>query len=699
MDSKKIDPKKIKRQQIYLDAVEKLEKKSSSLPLQLTDLNLYEKLEFDTPVKQNRLINLLNYLNFTQGHVFLNFDHPVYKNEILVKVLPGSCKDGKLECGWEDQSISDIIRDKYIFKQMFILNSQSLILIQASVKKITSESIFLHLSGKGYKISERYIQRYSCVNIKVEISQHGILFNGEVIDFQPNCFQVRLNPESSCNYKNFNPDSKCYIKIWKLNDTLYSGCCEHIRNYEDASSRVVVFKSIESIISRYGKTRIRNPRRELFSPPLIKFVHPFYNRKIKHEIYDISNTDFSVIENVEKSVLMPGMIIPKATIVFAGILEVACKVQVLYCMLNDNHILSEFVILDMDVQNFTSLSQIIDHYTDHHTYISAEVDMDALWEFFFNTGFIYPLKYKMIQDDRKKFKETYKKLYENHPYIARYITYEKEGKIFGHISMIRAFEKTWLIQHHAARSLDNKLPGLLVLKKAITFLNGIYQMPSVNMDYVMCFYTPENKFPEKTFGDFCQYLNNSQGCSLDLFLYCLYNPLKSFEDLELSKEISLQKCRPLDLWQLNNFYEYHSGGMLLKVFNLDFQNTHRTLETDFKKLGLIRKIEAFSVTFLGKLCAVLVVNQSNRGMNLSDLLNGITVFAINQELLSWKILSTALEKLIKRFNFTHTFPVLVYPNDYLDKWELSCDKSYYLWILNLRYAYKFIDFMKTRFRT
>ncbi len=90
-----------------------------------------------------------------------------------MKAFPGPCKNTNLECFWEDPSVTDIIRDKYVFKYMFILESQSLILVQASVKKLTFKSIFLDLPSEGHKISERHIKRYSCVDIQAKIFQHG----------------------------------------------------------------------------------------------------------------------------------------------------------------------------------------------------------------------------------------------------------------------------------------------------------------------------------------------------------------------------------------------------------------------------------------------------------------------------------------------------------------------------------------------
>ena len=696
MDPKNTDQKEIKKQQKYLDPTQKSVIKPSLLPSMSNRLDLPEKLAFGKPVKQDRLINLLNYLNFTGGHVFLHFTHPEYADGILLKVFPKPCRNSNLDCVWEDQAISNVVIDTYVFKHLLIQNGQALIIIPASLKKMSSNSILLDLPLAGYQICERSIQRYPCDGVQVEISQHGIIFIGEVVDFSPVSFQVHLNNESSQAFNRFNPNLPCYIKILKLEDIIFSGACEHIRNNQEGTSKYVVLAPLMERISRY-KNVTRNPRRQLSPPPVFHFKHPFCSRRFKLQIHDISNSGFSVMENPVNRVLMPGMILPSATILFSGSLEIACKVQVIYCKKEDDYrVRCGIVILDMDIKSFSDLYQVNAQADDHHIYISSEIDMDALWEFFFDTGFIYPQKYGLIQNFRDDFKKTYKKIYEEHPEIARYFTYEKDGRIYGHISLIHAFERAWMIQHHASRPLENKLPGLKVLRSAILFLHGIYQMPSANMDFILGFYRPENKFPDKTFGGFSRYLNDPKKCSLDIFSYLLYETLDTSP--ELPEGYTVEECGALDLWQLNNFYKYHSGGILLEVLNLDADNPNDEVEKDYANLGFLRKLKAFSLSKQGSLCAVLIVNQSNLGINLSDLLNGIMIFIVNREDLSWKILAAAIEKLSKRFRFSQKTPLLFYPNYWVKSWNISYDKEYCLWALNLRFSDLFLEFMKKQLR-
>ena len=82
-----------------------------------------------------------------------------------------------------------------------------------------------------------------------------------------------------------------------------------------------------------------------------------------------------------------------------------------------------------------------------------------------------------------------------------------------------------MIHHHAARIMDSKRPGFMVLKQIMYYMNDMYRLPSAHMDYVMCYFRPENRFPDFVFGGFAKTLKNSQGCSMDLFSYLTYTRL------------------------------------------------------------------------------------------------------------------------------------------------------------------------------
>jgi len=383
---------------------------------------------------------------------------------------------------------------------------------------------------------------------------------------------------------------------------------------------------------------------------------------------------------------------------FSGTSRLKCAAQVIYRLEDEEKgIRCGLAILDMDINTYSRFAQILTNALDLHTYISSELDMDSLWEFFFEADFIYPKKYRLIQSHREDFKETYRKLYQENPEIFKHFIYQENGRIYGHISMVRAYETAWLIHHHAARSMGSKKPGFMVLMQILHYLNDMYRLPSANMDHVFSYFRPENRFPNTVFGGFARALKNSKGSSLDLFSYLIY-PTLSLGD-RLPEGWLLREYSSLDLWELSRFYNHHSGGLLLHILHLGHKNSSdESIENLYDKLGLMRRWKAYSLVHYGELSAVLIVNQSNLGLNLSDLLNCIKILITDSEGLPWEILSTAINQLTSVYQ-TDRVPVLIYPSDYLEAKNVPYEtKKYLLWIFDARLIRQFTEFLQRKFR-
>jgi hypothetical protein len=91
------------------------------------------------------------------------------------------------------------------------------------------------------------------------------------------------------------------------------------------------------------------------------------------------------------------------------------------------------------------------------------------------------------------------------------------------------------------------------------------------------------------------------------------------------------------------------------------------------------------------------VNQSDFGVNLSELLNSITVMAIEQDLLDWETLLSAVSQLAVVYGVDKV-PLLIYPENYMASKGLACEKRYNLWIVDMHYSNLFLEFVQKKFR-
>lgn len=659
--------------------------------------DLIMAIEDAREVDRESLANILNHIHFTDGKVLVHLRHPKYDESIIVRAFPDVCNGKDLICRWQEESRSDLRLKDYQFLHLIIDDGRSMTLVPATLKKIDRFGFAIQLPDKSFAVGDRAAMRYKCHGIMAELVQSGFISKGELLDFSPNGFRIKARPEPSCSFNWFNSEEPVTINLRNNNQVLFSEMCRCIRQEGNSNEREIVLEPVEKKINRFKKKEFRNPRQRLLPSPTLVFDHPFFKKRIQLEVFNISTAGFSVSENSDICALMPGMIIPGMTINFAGFLKIKCVAQVIYRIEKEEKTVRYgLAILDMNINSYSQLTHILTNALEPNAYIFSEVDMAALWEFFFDTGFIYPKKYGLIQSSRKDFESTYKKLYQESPEIGKHFTCQKNSRIYGHISMIRAYERAWMIHHHAARAMDGKRAGFIVLKQLLHYLNDMYRLPSAKIDHIICYFRPENKFPDRVFGGFTRHIENPQACSMDLFSYLTYTNLSL--KTQLPYDWSLDECSQIDLWNLKRFYNEHSGGLLMDALGLDQEDgNNESIEDLYARFGLLRKLKTFTLKQEGKMTAVLIVNHSDMGLNLSELLNGIKILIVDSDGPPWNILSIAIAQLTKRYNMERV-PIMFFPVDYVKANNIPSEKQYQLWVMNVKYGNEYLRYMQKKFR-
>ncbi|MDD5067332.1 MAG: PilZ domain-containing protein, partial [bacterium] len=318
-----------------------------------------------------------------------------------------------------------------------------------------------------------------------------------------------------------------------------------------------------------------------------------------------------------------------------------------------------------------------------------KVNLDDLWKFFFETGFVYPHKYASIHENKKKFKKTYNKLYMQNPHIARHFIHQDKGIIGAHFSMIRFYENTWLIHHHAAIRSNDNIAGLVVLDQVVNYINDFHHLYSTHMNFIISYFRPDNKFPSRVFGKSARELKNPKACSIDSFAYFHFS--RNDQNFNPAEKNNLVKTRPEDLIELKNFYEHDSGGLMLDALDLTPELINSSvINKEYSKLRLKRERHLFSLKKDGHLKAIFIVNISDFGLNMSNLTNCIHVIFLSENL-PRNILYTSLSGLSKYYK-QDQIPVLLYPMNYAETQEIPYERTYNLWILNMQYTDQYFKY-------
>ena len=654
-------------------------------------------------VSKKLLINKLNCINFQDGTLQIVFKHTRYDRTISLSAQPQPCTGSILDCVWADSEVAHRQLHSCEFLHLLIANERKLVVVNPEVTSIDETGMRFLLPETCKEFSTRRACRYQCSDVDVQLVQNSALFKGVLVDFNALSLRIEVSIAPPQTFQWIRLESPVNIVLSVAGEMRYSGECRLLKQTLDQQVRTYVLEPISQHVRRFKPKEVRCTRQELVPSPNIVFRHPFIGKRFDLKVIDLSGSGFSVEEDEENSVLLPGMIIPELSLNFAGNFSFSCKAQVIYRngyggKGDANRIKAGFAILDMDMHDHVRMLALLHQAKDKSSYICNTVDMDALWNFFFETGFIYPQKYAFIQANKDQLKATYEKLYTQHPNIARHFIYQENGKIYGHCSTLRFYENTWISHHHAAAKSGSHRAGLVVLNQLSRYINDSNNLFSAHMNYIVGYFRPDNKFPRKVFGGCAAAINDPRKCSVDSFAYFHYH--RSYDmEWNISGPWALARTKPDDLVELEAFYAHRSGGLMLHAMDLEPAMVDRNdFDQEYQRLGFKREKHLFSVTKDGILKAVIMVVISDVGLNLSDLTNCIKIFVVDEEDFPREMLQLLLSCLTLKFN-KDDVPVLVYPTSYADTNLIPYDKIYNMWVLNLLYSDDYMKFIEKILRT
>ena len=659
--------------------------------------------EKEKTVSKKHLINKLNHLNFQEGTVLINLRHTKYNRTVSLKARPQPCLGDRLECLWTETTGLHHDLKSYEFQEVVVTEGKKTLLVKSELISIDEKGINLLLPETCCEVTSQKMVRYLCEGITVQLIQNSAVFPGSLIDFNPVCFRVEVMATPPETFQWINPESPVYLIVSDGLETLYSGDCEILRQASGQKRRAFVLKPVNERISRFKSKEFPSPRQQLTPSPDMVFRHPFTKKPVNLKVFDLSGSGFSVQEDEGNSVLLPGMIIPELELNFADTFKLKCGAQVVNRTIvedegeQENLVRCGLVLLNVNIEHHVKLLALLQQAKDSRSYLCTDVDLDALWNFFFETGFIYPEKYAFIQANKEKIKETYENLYARHPNIARHFIYQDKGVILGHNAMLRFCENTWLIHHHAANTSASNKAGLAVLNQIGHFVNDSYYLYSMHLGFLILYFRPENRFPNRVFGGAARYIKDPKGCSLDPFAYLHYQK-RLQHGSNLPKPWKITDAQSEDLLELGSLYEHLSGGLMIQALDLEpGMHDCDELSKEYEQFGFRRERNLYSLKKDGSLKAVVIENISDIGFNMSDLTNCIKGIVLDEDDLTKDILYLTLSILSDKFD-QDKITILLYPVTYARNQCVSYEKVYDLWVLNLQYLDHWFKFRDALFR-
>lgn len=642
------------------------------------------------------LVNLLNYVNFCGGRVTLQFVNPQKWSPLVLEGYPQPVLEDTLVCRWTSPGAWVDSLAGYLFQELLVGDGQVLVSVLPEVLSFDHETIVLRLPEFGLEKTSRRSIRHPAQGIDVEVFQSGLRFFGTLVDFNSMSFLIDVSRPASGSFHGLNLEAPAMVLFERRGTLLYSEECRFVRRGGTKTSFILA--PVATALQRLRKKEFRSLRHHLTPAPLVWFEHPLTGKTVSLRTHDLSSLGFSVDEFLDDCSLVPGLILPEVTLELGNQTVLKGAAQVLYRRELDEGARKSVrfgaVFLDLGLADQARLAALLHQTANGHLRVCGPVDMDELWRFFFESGFLYPSKYLAIENARDEFRRVYEKVYLNNLEISRHFLFQDKGVLFGHMSMIRAYPKAWLVHHHAASRSGHGLAGVAVLEQISDYINEFHALRSTRMDYVLCYYRRENRFPHRVFGGTYEDVGNRKGISLDTFAY-FYLPPPGDQG---SLPFQIFPASRDDLIQLGHFYEATSGGLMLAAMNLEVPTERMDeLSEQYRRVGFRHEHLVFSVKINGDLKAVVTLSLTNLGLNLSNLTNCLHVLVIDATGLQASVLFHGLSQLVRHYT-EETLPVLLFPPDYLSSQSVSYEKEYTLWVLDMAHDDGYMKSIHKRFR-
>lgn len=638
------------------------------------------------PVRQDRIVNLVNRAHFQDGELLLLYRAGADPNLRSARVRPDPCCGGVVTCRLPAAPGS--LPPDAVIVGFTVEDGRRRVLVQAAPVERTPDLVRLPLGDGGLEQTARAVRRHPCRGVRAALCQGGEGLTGEVRSFSASAFSVAFPHARAVR---LDPALPVAVTMRRQGRPVFEGLCEVARTEERGGVRTYVLRPCPAPSDRRPALRV-TPRQRPAPAPHVAFRHPITDALVSLRAEDVSGSGFSVEEEASRALLLPGLLLGGLRIELVPGADLVCRGRVVHAEPTpEGARRCGIEILEMSPEDHARLCSFVHGCRDRHATVSStSISLDALWDFFFETGFLYPEKYAFLQEDKEEFKRLYERLYLRPTAISRHILYQERGRILGHMSLFRWYRRCWVIHHHAAVKSVRHKAGLAVLEHILHHLDELHRLPAARMRYCACYYRPENHFANRIFTGAAAAIAEPAICSVDPFAYRHHAGGAG----ALPPGWALEAAAPRDLEAFAAFYRRVSGGLMLAGLDLlpDGEDDAE-IDAAYAALGLVRRRLLFALRERGETAAVFVVAISDLGLNLSDLTNCITCLTARPRPLPAEATRGALDRLAGWYRRA-AVPVLFYPADHAAAAGFPAEKTYLLSMLDPRHIGRYIEVVR-----
>ena len=427
----------------------------------------------------------------------------------------------------------------------------------------------------------------------------------------------------------------------------------------------------------------------------VEFVHPFSQCGLVAKLIDISNSGIAITMQGSRLAMPPGLIIENASMQLPmhARLDVTLRVKG-YTREMDDH---ETLKLSMEFVNpspriLKEVSAYVQQLLSDHLVDATYQDIEDLWPFYFEAKFFYPSKRRQLTPHADDVKNTLRQLLKHNTPLLKKILYKEDDIIKGHVTAIKVFDHTLMVQHLNALKTTNGAVAKQVIRAITSYFLDVRANQSSGNRYVCFYYRPNNFYPKLIFGESARLIDNNEVCWTETYQFCT---VKGELATTTYQGVDIHEATDQDLSHLETLLIQTQDYRIFKLEGLAREMvTDMAISDTYAAIGLYRYRKVFVAKEADTGQSVYAVCcYASPGLNFSELTNSIKIYcshptyAGNQKLID-AVCDTALQ------SYQDTAiqePVLLLREGQAVPASFEMQKNYTLWAIDLLYAKKFRD--------
>jgi len=473
--------------------------------------------------------------------------------------------------------------------------------------------------------------------------------------------------------------------------------CKHDDEY------LIVIKLGNKTVVDFSNNRRRSDRTILVNEKsaFVQFYHPFLDQTLLTcPIADLSNSGLSIVLANDIQPMPKGLVVDEGSVQLP--LKQRLTISFEVTSVQDITVEEEYgdgYIQRIGLQLLNVNSAVLKELTNFVQQVNSEYLIDAndedyyrLWELYFETCFIYGNKRRQIQNFANKAFKTDRILLKSNTPLLKKILYKQDGEIKGHVTAIKIFDHTLIIQHLNARKANGGSAAQSVIRGMTTYFLDYSANQRISNRYVCAYYRPNNLYPSLVFGETADIINDTSMCWTRTYDFCL----PSNKAAKKTGEVICQEASQADLKNLETLLIDNNEHALMRVEGLYRESlVEMNISKEFEKIGLYRYRKVFVARDNASgSSGYAVCTFTSPGVNFSELTNSVKFYysdVINVR--ASQSLADALGEVILDAYSRTDMPncVLLLDRGQPVPVQFAIEKSYTWWVLDLKYVSKFRD--------